>query len=277
MEIYDYLPPIFVGHGGGPMPILGDIKHTDMIKNIKKLANSIPKPKEILIISAHWEENDFTILENPSADLLYDYYGFPEEAYNLNYPIKNATNLNKKLYELLQNHKIPYKISKDRDFDHGVFIPLMLMYPNLNVPVSQISLKSDLNPKEHIKLGEAISQLSNEGVLIMASGMSFHNISSFFSKPDNNILSQAKNFKNYLIDTFTKEKNQKAELITKSQRMELLVNWKQSDGWKLSHPREEHLVPLFVSAGASINGKGIIQEYNLMNFDIINIIFSEES
>ena len=132
----NYIPPIFVSHGGGPLPILGDKSHSEMIRHIKKIPTMIPKPNKILIISAHWEESEFTIFDNPNPELLYDYYGFPEESYNLNYPIKLASDLNKSLSEIFEKKNIIYKKSQSRNFDHGVFIPLMLMYPQLDIPVS---------------------------------------------------------------------------------------------------------------------------------------------
>lgn len=272
----NYIPPIFVCHGGGPLPILGDKSHSEMIKQIKKIPKMIPKPKSILIISAHWEESKFTVLDNPNAGLLYDYSGFPEESYNLNYPIKLDSDLNEKLYEILNKNKITYKKSRERNFDHGVSIPLMLMYPQLDIPVSQISLKNNLNPKEHINLGEVISELANDGVLIVASGMTFHNMSNFFTRPDSKSIAKANSFHNFLVDIFSQEKDEDGENNSKSFKMEKLLNWKLAEGASFSHPREEHLVPLFVAAGASLQGKGIVEEFNLMNFNIMNVVFSKE-
>ena len=273
----NYISPIFVGHGGGPLPILGDKGHAEMVKYIKKIPNLIKTPKEILIISAHWEETEFTILDNPNPNLLYDYYGFPQESYNLNYPIKLAGDLNKKLIKIFEKNQIVYKTNKKRDFDHGVFIPLMLMYPKLDIPVTQISMMNSLNPKEHIKLGEALAELSNEGVLIMGSGMTFHNMSSFFSKPDSASMAKANSFHEYLKNIFIEEKNENNnEEISKKERMQKLENWKKAEGAKFSHPREEHLAPLFVAAGASLEGKGIVNEYYLMGFKILNVVFNSE-
>lgn len=264
-----YIPPLFIGHGGGPLPILGDPGHREMIKSINKLHKYLPKPKEILVISAHWEEDDFTVLENEKPRLLYDYYGFHEEAYNLDYPIYPAKDLNQKIYQLLDDNKIKYKKSSRRDYDHGVFIPLMLLYKNLDIPVAQISINSNMNPKEHIRIGQALSSLSNDGVLILASGMSFHNMRGFFSSPSQANLESANKFNDYLKQIFDKDSD-----LSKDERMKFIENWDKAEGARYCHPREEHLIPLFVAAGSSYNGKGLIQEYELMNFKIINVIFT---
>jgi 4,5-DOPA dioxygenase extradiol len=269
--VKNYISPIFIGHGGGPLPILNDPSHFEMLNSIKLLKKSISKPKEILVISAHWEEKEFTILTNQNPKLLYDYYGFPEESYNLNYPIKLAKNLNEKIFRILEDKEIKYNKDDQRDFDHGVFIPLMLLFSDLDVPVTQISLKKNFNPEDHINLGRVLSELSEEGVLVLASGMSFHNMRAFFTKSYSSDLQKSEKFHTYLKNIFSRDND-----MLKDKRLELLKDWENAEGARFAHPREEHLVPLFVAAGASKDLIGFIQEYEMMNAKIINVIFEEQ-
>ena len=272
MEETSYIPPIFIGHGGGPLPILGDPEHKEMISKLKEITTLIKRPKEIVVVSAHWETNVITILDNPNAGLLYDYSGFPEESYNLNYPIKISKTLNEELGKLFDQNSIQYKIDKKRDFDHGVFIPLMLMYPEADIPVAEISILNNLDPNEHIRIGKALCKLAYQGVFIIGSGMSFHNMSSFFSNPNQKTFEKNFSFNKYLVDIFTNEE----KYISKESRMEALEKWKSAEGAKFCQPREEHLVPLFVISGASPNGKGIVQEFKMLKHLILNVIFNSE-
>jgi aromatic ring-opening dioxygenase catalytic subunit (LigB family) len=193
----EIIPPVFVAHGGGPLPLLNDSNHKEMIKAMKKLPKFLPKPKAILVISAHWEENYFTLLETPNPDLLFDYYGFPEETYKYKYPATLALELNSRIKGLFKTAGVKLNSEKKRGLDHGVFVPMLLAYPAADISVTQLSLNSSLDPQTHINIGEIRAPLTEEGVLIFASGLSFHNMKGFFS-PSNEIKNASVTFHNYL-------------------------------------------------------------------------------
>ena len=245
---------IYLSHGGGPLPILGDPGHDKMIEFMKKLPLSIPEPDEILVISAHWEENMISIIGSENPGLLYDYYGFPEEAYNIKYPVEGNPDLATKLHHILDENNYESRIINDRGLDHGVFIPLKMMYPQANIPTTQISLKKGLNPEFHLKLGEILQSILDRNILVIGSGFSFHNMREFmqpsksFSDPLND------EFQDWLISVcaseidFTKQKNS-------------LIHWVDAPSARYCHPREEHLIPLHVCAGmAQKNAKVIFDD-----------------
>ena len=262
------IPPIYIAHGGGPMPLLNDPGHKELVDSLKQLTTLYQKPKAILVVSAHWEEKDVTILENPNSELLFDYYGFPKETYKYSYKAPFAKDVNERLVKLFEENKIPFKKETNRGYDHGVFIPLLIMYPNADIPITQISLKSNLNPEEHIKIGEALSSLSNLGVLILGSGLSFHNMGAFQQGTMDK--SSNENFNNYLKDIF-QNSNHSVE-----NRVDLLKNWSKATGAKFCHPREEHLIPLMVISGAAKNEKATVFEMKFFSqFLVLNIMFDK--
>lgn len=230
---------IYLPHGGGPLPLLGGLGHENLITFLKELGEKNPKPDDILVISAHWEENYPTIINTTKHKLLYDYYGFPEDAYRLSYPVLGNTELVNSIEKNLKDIKTLK--DGDRGLDHGVFIPLSLMYPNADIPVTQISLIKSLNPKEHLEFGKKLQFLNNRNILIIGSGFSFHNMSKFSLDEDvedtlNNV------FQEWLIESCTKIDNNKV-------MEERLINWKSAPYARYCHPREEHLLPLHICAG----------------------------
>jgi len=265
-----YIPPIFVSHGGGPLPLLADKDHKDITKLLKNLSSLIQRPKAILVISAHWEEKEFTLLETPDPKLLFDYYGFPEESYKYSYNAPLAKTVNQRIKDLFLNNGLKINSEKKRGWDHGVFVPLLLAYPSADIPITQISLKYSFDVKEHLNLGKVLSPLCNEGVLILASGFTFHNMNGFFY-PTKELQSANKSFDLYLKDSLV---NQTYNLL---ERYELLQNWNKNNIYgKLCHPREEHLIPLFVSVGAANGSKPTFQEFSMGVFDIFNAIFDNQ-
>ena len=170
---------LYFSHGGGPLPILGDPGHRAMVEFMKKLPGSFDKPDSVLLISAHWEEQNPTVLSHPSPALFYDYYGFPDEAYQLEYPAPGNPELAEKVGFLLEKSGFSWEKDKERGFDHGLFIPMKIMYPQADIPMTQLSLKRGLDPKEHIAMGKVLSPLLQENILIVGSGFSFHNMQAF--------------------------------------------------------------------------------------------------
>jgi 4,5-DOPA dioxygenase extradiol len=235
---------IYFSHGGGPLPILGDPSHKAMIEFMSRLPNRIPKPDAILVISAHWEENEATLLGAQSPPMFYDYYGFPDKAYEIVYPAPGYPALAKKIVTYLEENNIPARIDAQRGFDHGLFIPLKMMYPKADVPCLQLSLLRGLNPEAHILLGKALRGLMNENILVIGSGFSFHNMGAFswdgsaFHDPANDA------FQEWLIETCTGR-------LPQPEREQRLIAWENAPSARYCHPREEHLLPLHVCLGTA--------------------------
>ncbi|PIW60418.1 class III extradiol ring-cleavage dioxygenase [Shewanella sp. CG12_big_fil_rev_8_21_14_0_65_47_15] len=234
------MPVLFVPHGGGPLPLLNDTNHHELRAFLSSVAVNIPTPKAIVLITAHWEEAQVTLSSHPHPGMLFDYYGFPPEAYQLSYPASGEPALAEKIASLLTANGIAVKLDDQRAFDHGTFVPLTLMYPEANIPVVQMSLVQHLDPNAHIAIGEALASLREQGVLIVGSGMSFHNMRAFFSS-DPKVLPRSQAFDDWLTQVLTVEQSD-----AKSQ----LMHWQSAPEARFSHPREEHLLPLHVCFGA---------------------------
>ena len=245
---------VYVSHGGGPLPILGDSSHNEMVKFMKELPSKLTKPDAILVISAHWEENIVTIQGGKRPEMMYDYYGFPEEAYKINYPSMGSQMYAGKIVDILARHGIESNIDNGRGYDHGHFIPLMLMYPKADIPSLQISLLHNLDANDHIKLGKAMSELMRENILVIGSGSSFHNMSSFnFSENRQDSLNDA--FQDYLVETCTND-------LPQEERENRLIEWESAPNARYCHPRQEHLLPLHVCMGmAGDKAKLIFDDY----------------
>jgi len=135
---------IFISHGGGPLPLLGDEAHQEMVDSLKNLATILAKPSAIIVISAHWEENKPTITSGTNPSLIYDYYGFPKESYEIQYPAPGEPRLAHKMFDLLNKRGIETLLDEQRGFDHGVFVPLKIMFPEADIPCVQLSLVNNL-------------------------------------------------------------------------------------------------------------------------------------
>jgi len=233
---------VYVSHGGGPLPILGDPGHQAMIDFMRQLPNQFGKPDAILVISAHWEERAATLMSAEHPTMFYDYYGFPPEAYEITYPAPGSPDLANRIAELLKKNNIPTRLDPERGFDHGHFIPLKLMYPQADILTLQLSLIQGLNPTAHIALGRALRDLRQENILVVGSGFSFHNLRAFSwegmdaSDPANDA------FQNWLIETC-------AGSLSQAEREQRLIEWAKAPSARYCHPREEHLLPLHVCFG----------------------------
>ncbi|PLX69516.1 MAG: dioxygenase [Denitrovibrio sp.] len=236
---------IYLSHGGGPLPLLGDKDHTEMVNNLKHIAKQIKKPSAILVISAHWEANIPTLTSNPAPEMIYDYSGFPEESYNIKYPAPGEPDLAEKIYSLLKENSIEAKLDSKRGFDHGLYVPLKIMYPEADIPCIQLSLMNNLDPAAHINIGKSIADLDYEDLLIIGSGFSFHNMRAFYSKETPETKEKNDSFENWLIDTCSSSE------INEVERTNRLIEWKKAPNSKYCHPREEHLLPLHVCYGVA--------------------------
>jgi len=245
---------VYFSHGGGPLPILGDPGHAAMIEFMTRLPGQLKKPEAILVISAHWEEASVTLTGAPFPPMFYDYYGFPAAAYEIQYPAPGNPGLAAKVKEILETHAIPARIDDHRGYDHGLFIPLKMMYPQADIPAIQLSLLRGLNATAHIALGKALADLLPENILVIGSGFSFHNMRAFswegMDAPD----PANDAFQNWLIDVCTGTTPQ-------DERERRLINWQSAPNARYCHPREEHLLPLHVcQAMAGRSGKLIFDD-----------------
>jgi aromatic ring-opening dioxygenase catalytic subunit (LigB family) len=230
---------LYFGHGGGPLPLLGDPSHQAMIDFMKGLPSRLRRPEAILVISAHWEESTATLLGAAKPAMFYDYYGFPPEAYQLIYPAPGHPQLAQTIAGLLEGNGIPARVDPQRGFDHGLFIPLNLMYPGADIPCLQLSLLRGLDPGRHLALGRALGSLLEQNILMIGSGFSFHNMAAFqwhgAGRPD----PANDTFQDWLIDACTAD-------MPQAEREERLRAWEQAPSARYCHPREEHLLPLHV-------------------------------
>ncbi len=234
---------LYIPHGGGPMPLLGDPGHRNMIEFLQRIARQIPVPEEIVVVSAHWEEEQPTITGGASPSLIYDYYGFPEASYSIQYPAPGDPALARTIDELLKAGGIESRVSDTRGFDHGMFVPLKIMYPDAKIPTVQISLVRGLDPDEHLRLGRSLRGLGRQNILILGSGFSFHNLRGFFSpSPQGRDLQNAA-FQDWLVETCT------SDTITQEERTERLRGWEDAPSARYCHPREDHLMPLHFCCG----------------------------
>ena len=232
---------VYFSHGGGPLPILGDASHRAMVEFMERLPEQLARPDAIVVASAHWEEPVATLLGAPQPPMFYDYYGFPREAYTINYPAPGDPALAGRIAGMLEESGIAARVDERRGFDHGLFIPLKLMYPQADIPAIQLSLLRGLAPAAHVALGRALRGLLGERVLLIGSGFSFHNMAAFWQQSAG--LDQANDaFQDWLIETCTGP-------LSEAERERRLIDWERAPSARTCHPREEHLLPLHVCAG----------------------------
>jgi 4,5-DOPA dioxygenase extradiol len=233
---------VYFSHGGGPLPILGDPGHRAMVDFMTRLPGRLHQPDLILVISAHWEESTATLTGAPNPELFYDYYGFPKEAYEITYPAPGSPDYARKISGLLDVNGITSQIDPARGYDHGLFIPLKMMYPQADIPCLQLSLLRGLNSGAHIALGKALRDLIKENILVIGSGFSFHNMQAFSWQGTGAPDPANDAFQNWLIEVCTGS-------FSQAEREQRLVEWAKAPSARYCHPREEHLLPVHVCAG----------------------------
>ncbi len=233
---------IYLSHGGGPLPLINDPSHLKLNHFLGQLKNDLRKPEAIVVFSAHWEADPIAIQHANHPPLIYDYYGFPEETYHLDYPANGHPKLAEKIASLLNEANIENHLDDQQPYDHGMYIPLMKIYPDASIPCIQISLSHSLDARTHLKLGEALRPLLSENILFIGSGFSFHNLRAFDMNPNPSPDLKNEAFQGWLLDhcVYHYEKN-KSESA--------LINWEKAPHARYCHPREEHLLPLHICVG----------------------------
>jgi aromatic ring-opening dioxygenase catalytic subunit (LigB family) len=252
MQADTTMPTFFIPHGGGPCffmdwTLMGGPADTwhGLEAFLRGLPQRLPAPpKGILVISGHWEEKVFTASTNAQPAMIYDYTGFPAHTYKLNYPAPGAPALARHVVDLLEAAGLPAATDATRGYDHGVFVPFLLIDPDATIPVVTLSLKNTLDPEEHLAAGRALASLRDEGILIVGSGMSYHDMRGF--RTPNAKLPSA-TFDAWLTAAVEAEPDM---------RWRALARWSEAPAGRASHPREEHLLPLMVAAGAAGNSQG---------------------
>lgn len=235
------MPTYFISHGGGPWPWIPQMRteFAPLEESLAAIPGELPeRPTAILMISGHWEGADFAVMHSPHPPMVYDYGGFPPHTYEIVYPAPGAPDLAEHTTRLISAAGLPASLDDRQGFDHGAFVPAHVMYPDADVPLYQVSMRAHYDPAEHFALGRALAPLREEGVLIVGSGLSYHNLSLF--GPGARAASEA--FDAWLSDTLAAEPQD---------RTNALLRWESAPGARTCHTREDHLVPLFSALGAA--------------------------
>lgn len=250
------LPTYFISHGGGPWPWMdGPFRrqHDRLEASLSGIVREIEgRPRAILVVSGHWEEERFTVQASGAPGMIYDYGGFPAHTYGIRYPSPGAPDVARRVQALLGAAAIPADLDTQRGFDHGAFVPLYAMYPAADVPVLQLSIKSGYDADEHLAAGRALAPLRDEGVLILASGLSYHNLRLF--GPQAKAPSEA--FDGWL---------DRSLALPAKERTRALQEWDRAPAARVAHPREDHFIPLLVAAGAA-EGEAAERVYHERDF-----------
>ncbi|OWT59069.1 DODA-type extradiol aromatic ring-opening family dioxygenase [Candidimonas nitroreducens] len=237
------MPVYFISHGGGPWPYMPEAQqgYARLAASLRELPAQLPAtPSAVLMVSAHWEvRGGFGIQSNPRPPMLYDYYGFPAHTYQIQYPAPGSPALAARVQQLLNQAGLENGLDAQRGFDHGAFVPMAVMYPKADVPMVQLSIDAGYDPARHIALGRALAPLRDEGVLILGSGLSYHNLRGL-GEPGR---VPSARFDAWLQDVVVNG--------PPAQRAERLLDWQQAPSARMAHPREDHLIPLMVAAVAA--------------------------
>ncbi|HEX2676713.1 MAG TPA: class III extradiol ring-cleavage dioxygenase [Polyangiales bacterium] len=238
------MPLAFIPHGGGPWPFVDmgfdKLEAGRLVDYLSGLRDLPATPaKAVLMISAHWEEPVPTVMTGAKPALYFDYYGFPPESYQLSWPAPGAPEVAKRVRELLKAANIDSAENSERGFDHGTFVPMLLTYPKADVPTLQLSMRQGLDPAEHLAMGRALAPLRDEGVFMIGSGMTYHDLRGF-RRADARGVSEA--FDEWLRETAS---------LPEAKRNQRLIEWEKAPQARRAHPREDHLLPMMVIAGAA--------------------------
>lgn len=239
------LPTYFLSHGGGPWPFMMDqVGHlyAQLDAALRAIPGQLPEtPKAILVITAHWEGRQFMLSSAPKPPMIYDYGGFPAHTYQIQYPAPGDPALAAQVQQLLAAGGFPTLLDAQRGFDHGTFSALYPVYPQADMPIVQLSLRHDLDPQAHLDVGRLLAPLREQGILIVGSGLSFHNLRAFNAQG----AAASRAFDDWLRATMA---------LPASERSAQLLAWEQAPAARQAHPREEHLLPLMVVLGAAEHG-----------------------
>ena len=242
------LPTYFISHGGGPWPWM---KH-EQPGVFDKLEQSIvgvreelgERPRAVLVVTGHWEERGFAVSSAGRPGMVYDYYGFPAYTYRIQYPAPGAPELAERVLALLQDGHVPARLDPERGYDHGTFTVMQPLYPEADVPVLQMSIDRSFDPELHLEAGRLLAPLRSEGVAIVGSGLSYHNLRQMDARGQ----IPSGGFDAWLQETLVG--------TTGRERTRRLEHWSEAPYARAAHPREDHLIPLMVAVGAAEDEPG---------------------
>lgn len=252
------LPTYFISHGGGPWPYM-DGWFREALRKLEQSLFDMRRelgeaPRAILMVSGHWEEKSFTISSAERPGMVYDYHGFPDYLYHIEYRAPGSPELAGRVQALLNAGGIAAQLDPTRGFDHGTFSIMKPLYPEETMPVVQLSLKAGYDPDLHIRVGRLLAPLREEGVVIIGSGLSYHNLRTM----DERAREPSRLFDAWLQQSLVHS--------TGDDRLRQLVAWDKAPAARAAHPREDHLIPLMVTVGAAENepGKAIYHQADLL-------------
>ncbi|KAF9416622.1 hypothetical protein HW555_006052 [Spodoptera exigua] len=270
MEDVYFAPSLFLNHGGGPYPVLGEKNNLEIAEALKNVSSyvDLSRLRAIVIVTAHREEDVVTISSAERHSLLYDYNNFPPECYKYQYNAPGDPVLAARIHEAFKSAGIESRLDDQRGWDHGVFIPMMLINPKADIPLIQISILKNQNASQHYEIGRVLYQFRKEGVAIFGSGFSYHNEEGFQrAKRENDKIIENTDFDNFLNEVCTGDEESRRKIVF----------WEQEKGAYESHPLGEadHLMPLIVNAGAGGTGRGrkIFESVYAQKFKISGFIW----
>jgi len=250
-------PALFVSHGSPTLPL----ERGPAVDFLRSLGGELGRPEAILSVSAHWDTDRPAVSAAKKPETIYDFHGFPPELYRLRYPAPGAPQLAERVSGLLQAKGLKTDIDPGRGLDHGAWTSLYLMYPEANIPVTQLSIQSHLGPAHHVKLGEALRPLRDEGVLIMASGGATHNLRELSIQRGNPVPQPwTVEFNEWLADALLGRRTQ--DLVSYRAKAPQAVR---------NHPTDEHLIPVFVAVGAGDPGGKTERLHNSISSGVISM------
>lgn len=257
-----FAPSVFLNHGGGPLPLLGEKYNLEIAESLKNTSQfvDLKRLKAIIVVTAHREEDQVTISAGEHHDLLYDYNNYPPVSYTFKYNAPGDPILAGKIRDAFKKVNIPSKLDTERGWDHGVFVPMMLINPSADIPIIQVSILKNQDAEKHYLIGEVLYQFRKDGVAIFGSGFSYHNMKEFKKfRPGEDVEVVNKKFDNFLTEVCTGD----------VQNRDKILDWQEQPEAMECHPLGEadHLMPLIVNAGAGGSQPG------RKNFDSI---FSEK-
>jgi len=235
-------PILYFPHGGGPLPLLGDEGHAAMVCFLQDITPQLGTPETILVISAHWEELNPMATTGKQPAMIYDYAGFPPESYQITYPAPGNPDFAERIVNRIKTSGQTAWRHSQRGFDHGLYVPLKIMFPLAEIPCVQLSLMGNLDAESHLNLGKTLSAIRQENIVVLGSGFSFHYMRALLSPNDSGTDPRNDGFQAWLIETCATD-------MAESKRQLRLKEWDTTPAARYCHPREEHLLPLHVCYG----------------------------
>ncbi len=234
------MPTLFISHGS-PMIMLQDLPSRQFLEHV---AETLPRPKAIVIATAHWLTRGPAVGGAANPKMIYDFGGFPKPLFEMQYPAPGNPALAERVAEMIAASGMQVGIDPNRGFDHGVWVPLKLMYPNADIPVVPLAIQPHFGPAHHVAVGRALASLRNEDVLVLGSGTFTHDLSRFWQFPaDAEAQPDVVAFSNWM-----------DEALTSGDTSSLLAYRTQAPGAESNHPTDEHLLPIYVALGAAGDG-----------------------